>query len=322
MLSLIRYAEPLGYDLSALLVIADEACSSSSLDMVHLTLPAHRHAEWQARELTSSDWFTVMQKAFAYEYAACVAYPERFLPAPRLGLREVLSGLRRHIFEHPCQPRRGSDFGEASYLATHCAYWLTDYSPSIDLLAEAPWLCAFVKQVLEFWLEEAEKRDQGMAGHGRDGLVYADLDAIAECTDVLRSVQAAAAATANSAAADSGSSRRLVTELPRLLDRACAWLQGMQLDDGSWPHVPFPLDDPMRTTMVRLPSAEAVDEYSAVYDALHATWTATTALCDRCPPSRDSRASLHGERVRALMRDTNFRQQDNPKRARRSRNKT
>ena len=48
------------------------------------------------------------------------------------------------------------------------------------------------------------------------------------------------------------------------------------------PTSPFPLHDPMRTRLVRLPSPDAIDEYSSTYDALHATWTATmAAMCDR-----------------------------------------
>lgn len=106
--------EPLGYDLSELLARADEACKTS-VDMRHLTLAESRHADWQACQLTSADWFDVMRKAFVYEYADLLQ-PDRFRPAPRLSLREVLGGLRRHPFAAPCQPTIGSDFGEASYL--------------------------------------------------------------------------------------------------------------------------------------------------------------------------------------------------------------
>ena len=99
-LSIVRY-EPLGVDCSRILSRADEACAS--IDMRHLTLSAEQHADWQSGQLSSKVWFDVMYAAFTYEYAALV-YPDRFLPAPRIGLREVLAGLRRHAFEAPCQP--------------------------------------------------------------------------------------------------------------------------------------------------------------------------------------------------------------------------
>ena len=63
----------------------------------------------------------------------------------------------------------------------------------------------------------------------------------------------------------------------------------------------FGLNDPLRTTLLTLPNEHSVDDYSATYDALHATWAATMALCDR-PLSADARkrqrvSRSHGERV-------------------------
>ena len=75
--------------------------------------------------------------------------------------------------------------GEASYLATHAYFWLSAYAPTIDLNRDAPWLETFVRRTLEFWLSQAVLRDAATPGNGRDGLVYADLDAVGECLDVL-----------------------------------------------------------------------------------------------------------------------------------------
>ena len=207
---------------------------------------------------------------------------------------------------------------DAHNSATHACYWLWAYTPSIDLVEEAPWLVAFIKKTLEFWLGEAAKRDRGENGNGSDGLVYADLDAIAECADVLRSVLVIgeAATGVDQKQVDAAASARGLSELPPLLERASAWLMGMQGTDGSWPHFPFPLHDPMRTRLVRLPSPDAIDEYSTTYDALHATWTATMALCDRRGAIATSPAWRHGERVRRLMRDVTFQRQEVPKKVR------
>jgi hypothetical protein len=154
-LCLVRF-EPLGHDLSRLLALADEAVGGS-VDMRHLTLSAAQHADWQAGQLSSADWFDVMSKAFAYEVAA-LAHPRRFEPAPRVGMRQVLTGLRRHVLEAPCQPTATSDFGEAFYLAAHAAFWLSAHAPTLDLLREAPWLVAFLQRALAFWLSQAPLR--------------------------------------------------------------------------------------------------------------------------------------------------------------------
>ena len=163
--------------------------------------------------------------------------------------RLIFSDSRRFSSDWPAHV-------DAHNSATHACYWLWAYTPSIDLVVEAPWLVAFIKKTLEFWLGEAAKRDRGENGNGSDGLVYADLDAIAECTDVLRSVLVIgeAATGVHQKQVDAAASARGLSELPPLLERASAWLMGMQGTDGSWPHFPFPLHDPMRTRLVRLPS--------------------------------------------------------------------
>lgn len=307
-LAIVRY-EALGVDISRLLARVDD--SLASIDMRHLTLPAAQHADWQTGQLSSNAWFDVMSTAFTYEYAALI-YPDRFLPPPRVGLREVLAGLRRHAFDPPCQPSPGSDFGEASYLATHAYFWLSAYAPTIDLNRDAPWLETFVRRTLEFWLSQAVLRDAATPGNGRDGLVYADLDAVGECLDVLSC----------SVRAGRVHGREPDEALSALLERAGGWLVSMQQPDGSWPHIPFPINDPLRVRLMHLPNEDSVDEYSQVYDRLHATWTVLTALCDRRPAAatpdggsadgvepRLQPAQRHAERMVAIMRDVGIAQQ-------------
>ena len=59
---------------------------------------------------SSSDWFDTTYKAFTT--SAGLLSSGRFNGTrPRVGVREVLSGLRRHVFESPCVVV-GSDFGK------------------------------------------------------------------------------------------------------------------------------------------------------------------------------------------------------------------
>lgn len=223
---------------------------------------------------------------------------------------------------------------------------------------------------------KAGLRERGVTGDGRDGLVYADLDGIGECLDALQSAQAAADASNNGSSSSSTSnssdhnhtpSRHSSTEgtardteLDALAEAASAWLLSMECAAGGWPHVPFPLHDPLRVRLLHLPHEDAVDDYSAscthlrglasrraalahlasllwcwcavvvfmvvllpplADDALHATWAVTTALCDKHAAARSSSIRLqparrHAERMRTLMRETRFHEQDVPKRAR------
>lgn len=330
-LALVRY-EPLGCDLSKILNVAEVALKNA--DVRHISLPESRVADWQAGQLSSADWFEIMSRAFTYEYAVHSAHPNRFVASasPRLGIREVLSGLRRHVFDAPQIPSATSDFGEAFYLATHAIYWTTAYAPTVDLLAEAPWLAAYVHRSLAFWLSQAQLFDQGVKGSARDGRVYVDLDGIGEAVDVLRSIQASAIAPDQPR---TPTERQFLDSLPPLLENASEWLIRMQLDDGSWPHIPFVQEDRMRTRLRHIGSRDAVDEYGALYDTLHATWAVTMGLCDRvavptAEPServdlqvpdlaaRQEPALRHGTRVKGLMREVRFREQEVPKRARRS----
>ena len=312
-LSLIRF-EPLGVDTTRLLARVDEAIAiDGAIDMRRLTISETQFADWQAGQLSSSDWFDILYKAFTYEYADC-CYPGRFNGTrPRVGVREVLSGLRRHVFESPCVPRPGSDFGESYYLATHSYYWLSGHAPTVDLTTHAPWLKSYLHRALAFHMDQARLREEGVRSEAtRDGKVYADLDGIAECVDVLRSAQAAAA-----------KEKEEEDDNNQLLAAAERWLLSMQQEDGSWPHIPFPLDDPLRTRLLHLPSEDCTDDYSATYDALHATWTVTMALCDKCGAEgvaeRQTPSRAYAARTMMMMRELKFESQEGLPKGRRVR---
>ena len=171
----VRY-EPLGFDSAELLAHADKAIAH--VDMVGLTMPGRILADWRSGQLCTCDWYEVAYRVFIIEYCE-VVHPGRLQP-PRVGMREVLASLRRHSFEPPCQVAVDSDFGEGYYLATHLCYWLSAYSATLEL-RDAPWLVAYVRDTLAFWLAQAELRTQGIVGEATDGLVYVDLDGLAEC---------------------------------------------------------------------------------------------------------------------------------------------
>ena len=177
-ISLVRY-EPCGFDLGPLLQRADAALECGGIDMRNLTLDDY--GNFQSGMLTTSQWFDAMYAAFKWEYCESV-YPGRFHPPPRVSMREILQGLRRHVFEAPTQvePRArtsatatasllsmnvhaaifipmqvepSSDFGECYYLATHMIYWLSAHSATLEF-ADAPWLVTYVQHCLEFCKSE------------------------------------------------------------------------------------------------------------------------------------------------------------------------
>lgn len=361
-LAAVRY-EPFGFDMADLLARADDAVTG--IDMEHLTVPGHLMPDWRNGQLATSAWFSAAMDAFTLAYCDGL-YPGRF-PRPRVGMREVLSSLRRHVFEAPCQVSASSDYGECHYLATHLCYWLSAYSATLEL-RDAPWLLGYVKACLGFWLGQAELCASGQPGEASDGLVYVDLDGLAECTDVLRAVQPSADCTEPSHLA-------FLAELPPLLARATKVLLASQLADGSWPPSVHPKDvrraearssralgassfphglaarmarsisppsfaldstpdvrlpppQPLRSRLKRVAvkadvplEAQPLDQYEALYDALHPTWAATMALCERPPAAtggeRQQLALEHTERMRALVRETRFHTQDVPKYAKR-----
>ena len=324
-LGAVRY-EPLGFDSAELLAHADEAIAH--VDMVGLTMPGRFLADWRSGQLCTCDWYEVAYRVFIIEYCE-VVHPGRLQPRPRVGMREVLASLRRHSLEPPCQVAADSDFGEGYYLATHLCYWLSAYSATLEL-RDAPWLVAYVRDTLAFWLAQAELRTQGIAGEATDGLVYVDLDGLAECVDVLRGLQhSRSASSTNKFGTTSDAQERqhaaFMQELPALLDRGTQWLLSRQTPNGSWAPSWAPSvhpKDPLKPKLRHVAAAESEDNdtYTDLYDALHPTWTCTMALCDRPPASKTSERQrpglLYTERMRALMQETCFSAQTVPKKAR------
>lgn len=320
--TLARYA-PAGFDPQPLLALAQVA-AASSIDLRNLTLEQFGDLPFMG----TADWYDTMHAAFRFEYCVHACPDCRFAASPRVGMRECFSALRRLSLEAPCQCSPHSEFGECYYLATHATYWLSAFGATQRVTA-CPWLYAYVRRVLEFWMRQADLRDAGTPGEdAADGLVYVDLDGVAECVDVLRGVESAerdavCGAAASGAGDDDGDDaglaqrqqvRAVMDGLPALLARASGWLLKWQREDGSWPPTRH-ARDPLRTKQFAHASDVAAD---ALYNAMHPTWTATMALCDRPTARHDSERQRPGlafsQRMRELMRETRFERQETAKR--------
>ena len=114
------------------------------------------------------------QFIFYVEFAnSC--FPNRFPVA--WGMKEALAALRRHrLAPPPWTP--SSDFSESYYLATHVTYYLSCYTT--NKREEMPWLYDYVDQGMAYWMEQAARRNRGEKGEATDGLVYTDLEGVAE----------------------------------------------------------------------------------------------------------------------------------------------
>jgi hypothetical protein len=199
----------------------------------------------QLGSCTTKMWFELLMFVFYVEFAnSC--YPGRFPVA--WGMREALAALRTHRFvPPPWSPT--SDFSECFYLATHVTYYLSCYTT--NRREEMPWLYEYVELSMEFWMAQLRRRKSGERGEATDGLVYTDLEGVAEGLDVLRGLQPPSE-----------------PPTPTVIE-ATEWLLDQQKEDGSWAAIWHP-KDPLWPQ----------DEYDRLYFAIHPTWV---TVCVRPP---------------------------------------
>lgn len=248
--AMVRYSD-LGWSPEPLLRRADMAFKHLKGRILGLPGFSPSVRKKDLHRLKSEHWFDIVLGCFALEYCDTV-HPGRFKGACDFGAGDMLSALRKHrLAPPPWKP--SSDFQESFYLATHVTYCLSGYTSNTR--SDAPWLFDYIENSLVYWMGEAKKRDAGQRGGAEDGLVFVDLDAIAEAVDVLRGLQ-------------------LDDDNSSLVRECTDWLLSKQCADGSWPQIWHP-DDPLRTR------PEHARKSEAAYDQLHPVWVGTYALCDR-----------------------------------------
>jgi hypothetical protein len=162
---------------------------------------------------------------------------------------------------------------------------------------DAPWLFAYIEKGMRYLLHLVRMRRKGVKGEAEDGLVFVDLDAVAEGVDVLFGLRRHGVDDGTAANGDTLGSLDLSENMESVLNEAMSWLVESQLEDGSWPAIWHP------THRAYYNKQNVWDEK---YCELHPTWVTTFALCNRPVHQRNKMSAEWLDYIQPQLKVSSF----------------
>merc|ERR1711907_852742 len=127
--------------------------------------------------VSTADWLMLLMQILIMEYNRLLfrnRYPIQW------GLQEAFLALKSHELKPPSRkdsPTEAGRFHDSIYLATHIVYALNAYQSIPTRERDCPWLFAFCRASLRYWLR-CDQRNRKRAKHGVETKELVDVDGV------------------------------------------------------------------------------------------------------------------------------------------------